>query len=446
MSIIQFLRIFWARRLIVVVAMITAGVGAFIVAQLVQPRYEATARVMLNLVRPDPVTGEILGMAAGAFFDSQVELVKDDSVTGQVAEALGWLTDPAWINAYARRPPTDTRDFRRWLGQQVADGTEVGVNGSVLSITYKSQSPVAARVGAETLRRGLLETSVQQRREGGTKNAKFYEEQANKARDAAEEAQLAKAAYEKESGIIMDGPGDIESDRLNALIGQATAAATPNLNAAAVAAGASTAALQLAQIDAQIAQAAQQLGPNHPQMQELRAKRASVADIAAQERTSARAAAGASSGAGVATLNRLVEAQKARVVGQRDKVEHLRQLQSEVDLRREQYKSAAARAAQYRLESSVIDNNLTALGVVVTPKDPAFPNKKLMVAGALGLGAALGLALSLLLELLNRRVRGIEDLNLSSEVRCVGVISPQREGLLKRLFGGSSTAKSGAAA
>ena len=50
-----------------------------------------------------------------------------------------------------------------------------------------------------------------------------------------------------------------------------------------------------------------------------------------------------------------------------------------------------------------------------------------MVGGALGLGVAMGLALSLLLELLNRRVRGVEDLNLTSEIHCLGVIEQPRK-------------------
>jgi uncharacterized protein involved in exopolysaccharide biosynthesis len=186
----------------------------------------------------------------------------------------------------------------------------------------------------------------------------------------------------------------------------------------------SGAALQLAQIDAEIASASRRLGPNHPQMQELQIRREGVAAVAAQEQSAMRAA---NSGASTAAIiNRELQTQKARVIAQRDKVERLRQLQSEVELRREQYKSAAARAAQFNVEASVSENGLRPLGIVVTPSSPAFPNRTLMVGGAIVLGAALGLAMSLLLELLNRRVRGMEDLNLSSDIHCIGVVEQPR--------------------
>jgi hypothetical protein len=40
----------------------------------------------------------------------------------------------------------------------------------------------------------------------------------------------------------------------------------------------------------------------------------------------------------------------------------------------------------------------------------------------LGLGGGLGLVLAVLVELLNRRVRGIEDLDLDGGVACLAVV------------------------
>jgi uncharacterized protein involved in exopolysaccharide biosynthesis len=248
------------------------------------------------------------------------------------------------------------------------------------------------------------------------KNAAWYSKQAAAARDLAENAETTKAAYEKESGIIMQGrDSDLDSERLAALAGQA---ASPVISMAPQ--GMTPAALSLAQIDSQLADLSQRLGPNHPEMQDLRNRRALVAKVAAQEEASMRATTSGVSGA--AAISRVLQEQKARVIGQRDKVEHLRQLQAEVDLRRDQYRNAAARAAQFLLESAVSSVGLSPIGIVVTPTKPSFPNKPLIVGGAIGLGFVLGIALALLLELLNRRVRGVEDLNLTSEIHCLGVV------------------------
>ena len=147
MSIFQFLRIFVARWLIIVVATVSAAIGAFIVASLVQPRYQAVAQVMLNLSKPDPVTGEKYTLVKGnsAIIDAQKQLILDYRVTGRVVDAFGWLSDPNLIRAYQGRNPTDTREFRRWLSQQVADKTGINFAGTILTISYSAPSAVESR-------------------------------------------------------------------------------------------------------------------------------------------------------------------------------------------------------------------------------------------------------------------------------------------------------------
>jgi protein tyrosine kinase modulator len=419
MHILQFLRIFWARRWLVVIAMVASVIGAWVVLLIVPPRYEATSRVTLNtIVRPDPITGEVTNArTAGAYFDAQIELLKDYGVTGRVVDQSGWLSDPGRIAAYQHRPPSDTRDFRRWLSEQVVGDEKATINGTVLEITYKASTPAMARIGAEVLRQAYLDESLASRRQEAAKNAAFYNQQADAARQLAETAETTKAAYEKSSGIIMQGrESDLDSERLASLAGQSSSG--PSVNIAPPTS--SGAALQLAQIDAMIAEASKRLGPNHPEMQELKLRRSLIANVAAKEAKQAEAVSSGASGA--AALSRALAEQKSRVIGERDKIERLRQLQADVDLRRDQYRSAAARAAQYSVEASVTDVGLTPVGVVVTPNKPAFPNKPLILGGSLGMGFALGLALALLLELLNRRVRSAEDLRLSSDIHCIGIV------------------------
>ena len=434
MNIVQFLRIIWARRILVIVAFVASVLGAYVVATLVQPRYEAVARVNIDILKKDPVAGLNTDIrSAGVYFDAQQQMVKDYSVTGPVVDKLGWLSDPGLIREYQARPATDTRDFRLWLAQRVADRTSTEITAStVLEITFKSPYVLEAKAGAEALRDAYLNAALASKRQNAEKLAAWYNQQSEVARKAADEAESKKAAYEKETGIVMQAEGqDMDSGRLAAL---AAAQGVPNLNAGA-SAGLSSSHIQLAQLDAQISQESKTLGPNHPQMQALMAQRAAIARAAAQEDAQARKIASGESGA--AALSRVMQEEKARVIGQRDKVEKLRQLQSEVDLRRDQYKTTSARAAELALEASLTDPGLTPMGVVLPPTKPAFPNKPLMVGGAGALGIALGLGLALLLELLNRRVRGIEDLNLSSELKCIGVVRAPRPNisLIRRILG-----------
>jgi len=297
------------------------------------------------------------------------------------------------------------------------------VSGTIFEISFSSPYPLEAKTGAEALRQSFIDYTLIAKRQDATKTAQWFLQQADAARKSAEEAQLAKAAYERANGIVMQGDQagsqtDVESARLSALVG--AAAAAPTAAAATPMNLSSQSSLQLAQIDAALSQNAEKLGPNHPQMQQLRAQRALVASVVAKEQAAARA--GPSNTAMVGEIARELQEQKSKVIGQRDKVERLRQLQSEVDLRREQYKKTAERAADLTLEAGVADSGMSPLGVVVIPTKPAFPNKPLILGGAFGLGAGLGLVLAVLVELLNRRVRGVEDLDFEGGLECLAVV------------------------
>src|SRR5438045_1825208 len=104
MSIFQFLRILWARRLIIIGATLSCLIGAGVLIKVSQPRWTGTARVMLNLLKPDPVTNTFMGgPMAKTYFATQQALITDPAVAGKVAEDLGWFSDPGMIRGYRNR-------------------------------------------------------------------------------------------------------------------------------------------------------------------------------------------------------------------------------------------------------------------------------------------------------------------------------------------------------
>ena len=80
------------------------------------------------------------------------------------------------------------------------------------------------------------------------------------------------------------------------------------------------------------------------------------------------------------------------------------------------------RAAQYRQEALLTEVGLRPIGPASTPKSAAFPNYLLIVPGSILLGGGLGVMVALLMELLSRRVRGVEDLESLKDLPVVGVI------------------------
>jgi uncharacterized protein involved in exopolysaccharide biosynthesis len=420
MSITQFLRILWARRWIVVVATVSCVVGAFIVTQIVPPRYQANSRVMMNLVKPDPVTGQVTSpQFARAYTKTQIELIKDEGVAGQVVDDLGWMNAPNLIAEYESRSRGDDRTFRRWLAQRVIDGTTVSAidASNILEIRYTANTPEVSRALADAVREAYIKRSLAFRRDSARRTAEWYSLQAEKAKKTLASAEEAKTAFERANGIVLqDNKTDLDSARLAAL---AASAGAPMV--APMASGPSPAELQLAQVDAAISQASRTLGPNHPDLIAMQQQRAVLARQAAEQRSAANAMAGAAASAARVGAG-MLEAQKSKVIAQRDKVEQLRALQAEVDLRRDQFMKAATRAAELRLEAEAGETGLTALGSAVTPQSPVFPNMPLIMFGSLGAGLGFGVLIALLTELLGRRVRGVEDLSAAIDAPILTVI------------------------
>jgi len=415
MSIFQFLRIFWARWYIIAIAVVTAALGSYIVTELVRPRFEARARVMLNISKPDPITGTSVGGAnMRAYLDTQNALIKGDRVGVYVVDRLGWASDPGLVAQYQARPPSDTRDFRRWLAQKANDRTDVDINGSILVIQFEAPSALEAKIGAEELRRAYLIESLVDRQEYARKYAQRFAQRAEDMKRATEAAELEKAAYERDTGILFsDGGGDSDTQRLRTLEGQVGAASMPTASVQA----ADNFAMAISEIDAAISQAQQSIGPQHPRMLALQQRRQQLIELSQRQTRP-------DNGSGVRDqIAAAYNQQRSKVLGQRDKVERLRQLQNQVDMRRDEYRRMATRAEQLNLEATLADTGSNSLGTVLLPPKPVFPNKALMVGGATALGLGLGFGLALLLELLNRRVRGVEDLDLEGDIHCIGVVA-----------------------
>lgn len=428
MSILQFLRILWGRRILIIAAAISCVIGGFVVTRILPPRWPASSRVMLNMMKPDPVTGLVIsGGATRSYVQTQIELITDYSVAGEVADELGWMSDPTWIAAYQARSKHDKRDFRHWIAQQVTDRTraELVEGSNILEITYQGMTPEQAKAGADALRTAYMNRSLEFRRDEASRNAHWYDAQAVKIQAQLLDAENRKAAYERQNGVVLDDKDvDLDSQRLAVLAQQGAGFEAASM---APSAAPSANAAQLVEVDAQIAQASKNLGPNHPELQALRNKRAALAALVAQEQNAAvRAQAGAAASAaraGANAVDRAIDAQKARVLAQHDKIAQLHQMQTEINRLKELYNRTAQKAAEFQQEAAASIDNITPLGGAVTPKEPSFPNMQLIFGGSLVLGTGFGVLLAILCELFARRVRGAEDLELTTGVPVLAVVN-----------------------
>lgn len=427
MSLTQFFAILTARRWMIIAAVLASLAGAVLVILLVPPRYTADTRVLLDVIKPDPVTGQVMSpQFARAYTQTQIQLIQDSRVAGAVVDELGWSKDPTMLARYA--VPGDPNGARRALAQIIIDRTNAKLleGSNIMEISYTGSSPDAARTVADAIRRAYIHAAVQTKRDAAAESADWYDAQATKAQRLLNIAEDTKAQFERAHGVIMtDDKVDIDSQRLAAL--SASSVSPVVSNAPIMPAGSSTAATELASVDAQIAQVSRTLGANNPVLVQLRQKRVMLNSQVAQERAaSGAAAAAARSAANAANAGTgALQAQKSRVLANSENLAKLRQLQNDVDVRRDQYTKATQAAAQLRAQSATDDAGVTVLSDAVAPESPSFPKLPIVLGGALALGFALGLLAALLTELLNRRLRTVRDLqDVIADVPLLAVIGP----------------------
>lgn len=434
MSLAQFLRILIARRWIIFTTLITCVVVALAVASTLPERYPARARVLLDVVKPDPVTGEMIGPnAARGYIRTQIELIQDYRIAGDVVDKMGWAQNPGLLAAW--QGSTDgTVDFRRWGAQRIIDGTDVNVveGSNILEITYQSPDPELSKQVVTLLRESYIDNSLRFKTDSAGRTADWYREQSDKAQQALAQAEAVKTKFERENNIVVGPNGESEQSNLislQAALMQARGGATAQQSMQSAAVTTSVVdqlKVQLATLNDQIAQAAEKLGVQHPTYKAMISRRNLLNSEISREtsvQNSNRAAVGSAGQRTVATLQREYEAQRVKVLGMKDKFDQLAQLQRDVDLRRSQYEKAAARTADLKLASNVSESGLVVLGDAIGASVPSFPNWPQVWGLSIAFGLGLGLVLAVFTELLKRRIRGTDDLGFASKSPVLAVVA-----------------------
>lgn len=439
MSLIQFLNILLARRMIVLATFLTSLFVAMFVASLLPERYSAKARVLMDIIKPDPVTGQMVsGRDPRMFIRTQIELIQDFRVASDVVDRLGWPSNPAVIAAW-QADTGGVGDIRRWGAQRIIDNTraEVVAGSNILEIGYDAPTPEAARTIAALLRQSYIEGSLRFTTDSAGRNAEWYREQSERALAALQSAEAAKTRFEQENNLVMTANGEAETAKLASLQSALLSARGQQSSQQFAAAQASTTSpvvdqlkIQLATLNDQMEQAAATLGTEHPTYKAMIARQELLERQLQRETSSARAAGAAQSGASrrsVAELEAEYTEQRAKVLGMRSTLDRLGQLAREVELRQGQYQQASTRAAELRLQSNISEGALVILGDPIGANTPSFPKWPQVIGLSAAFGLGLGLVLALVVELLARRVRSPEDLRFASGAPVMAVISDARK-------------------
>lgn len=431
---------FWT--LLIVVAT-TAAVTASL-----PKKYLATVSVVLDYA--EPVLGtEAPSQFSTSYLATQIDIIASPKVARIAAEKLNLASNLAARERFIEE--TDGRGkIEDWLATALLQDMRVipARESRVIDIGFTSLDAKFSADVANAFAQAYIETTLELAVEPARQSAEWFDRQLAELRAHVETAQRRLIEYQKRRGIVAtDASGDLESSRLTALSqqlavaeleAQASAEKVKQMEAL-LARGASPDSLpevmsnvfiqtlksQLIQQQTKLNEVKQQVGRNHPEYQVAQSEvenlnsklMAEMQTVMTGIRNAAKLAAQRKS-----ELAKAIEQRKGEVLEVRGEREELPALMREVDSAQRSYEAALARFNENTLQSRVNRTNVALLTPAVEPIDPSSPRPMLNMALATFLGLFLGVNLSVMTELLRRRVRSAEDLLSAFDIPLLTVL------------------------
>jgi len=446
MSLSQFLYIMRARWNVALLILCLA-VGVAIGVSLILPKqYTATATLVVDQTRPDPVAGTaVAGNPTPAFMATQVDVLKSDRVAQNVIRKIGLADEPSMRERWAKESQGEG-NYDSWLVDRIQYWLEVkpSRDSNVISVSFKDGDPVRAAMVANVFVQSYLDVSLELRVDPARQYSTFFDTRAKELRANVERAQARLSAYQREKGVVIasDGQLDVETARLNEISSQLVAlqAVTAESSGRQYQAQAGAAdRLQevvnnpalaglrgdITRAEAKLQELNSRLGENHPQVVEAKASISSLRTRLDTETRRVTGSLGVSNSINrqrEAEIRTALEVQRARVLRIRTAREEGAVLVRDMDAAQRAYEAVLSRLSQSSLESQTTQSQAYVLAQAVPPFAPSSPNLLRNAVLSIVIGTVLAIAAAILLEYVDRRVRTDDEISEVLGLPLLGIL------------------------
>jgi succinoglycan biosynthesis transport protein ExoP len=440
MNLNQFLSILRARRGLFLAIFLTTIAVALAWVLLRPNYYTARAPILVDIRSQDPLAQpNYQSIVPASYMATQIDIARSDRVAERVVEMLGLEKDPKATDDW-KKATGGRGNMKAWLASDLQAGLDVkpARESNIINVTWTGRTPQQAAQVANAFSQAYLDIALDIKTDPAKKYASWFDEQLKFARDRLEQAQGRLTAYQQKTGVISADGVDMESQRLNELSSQLTmvqgqltdVANKRNAGASSVAETMSSPLINslkadIAKQEARIQEASANLGARHPQMIRMQDELNQMRRRLGQETGSIGSSINTAYEVGRARERELqgaVAAQRARVMQFNRFRDELSVLRKDVDTSQKAYEAVAERASQSKLQALTTQTNIQRLATAVEPLEAKGPTTKVALAVAAFAGLLLALAGAILMELLNRRVRSVDDLSLATHLPILATV------------------------
>lgn len=440
----QILAILWSRRGTALAVFAGVFLAALIVTLFLKPQYTATAQIYINMADPNGATNQIVpGSVARNYVVTQMEAIRSRGTARKVVEIERLASDPVWQQQY-KASGENKVDIADWIAGNLQRGLEVTrqTTSDIISVNYRSGSAETAARFANAFAEGYLRQDVERRSNPAQDLVQWFEERLKTLRDRYAETEKQRSALrleairrgDSDANGVQDGPTSLVSALQTARndVIQARAAlerAQSGQNPPSDNAELLLLRKQQSDIDLALKRELPLLGPTHRRIQNLQSNAEQIQTQIESVVQRLRAEMVADKKRELAAAERRVDEINATLSsdeGQRFEQSKSRAtaaaLDRELESLRSQIDALVQRREKAGVEGAATVGNLSVLSRAATPTGPSWPRIPLVLGVAAGLGLAFGLMLAFLREMLDRRVRCVDDLTGHFNVPVLGVI------------------------
>lgn len=443
MTFAQFLLIIKARRKIAVQTLAVTVITALVLSLLLPKKYVASADVVVDVKSPDPIAGMVLPvMSMQGYMATQIDIINSHKVALKAIESQKFSQNAELVKQW-RDATGGVGQFEDWLADTLSKRLTVKPSreSNLITISYRAPSADFAAAMANAFAQAYIDTTVDLRVTPAVQNSRWFKERLEVMRHDVDVAQQRLSDFRREHGIIGENIQrlDAETAKLNDLSAQLSMAMAQNADTGTKDGESRTSELpeviqnpliqtlksNLATARAKLQDSSTTLGKNHPAYQQLEAQ---VTQLEAELNEQIRRISSSitvSNDLGkrkLITLQKESDDQKQRVIELNAQRDEMAVLQAAVDTAQRGLEAVTQRYVSTNLEAQSSVTNVSLLSAAVPPLSAAFPNIPLNLLLSLFVGGGLGIAMAFVLELLDRRVRGTQDLAAATSLPVLGTV------------------------
>ena len=466
MNLQQFLLALRARFGVFFMVFAATVLAAAAVSLLLPKSYKATASLLVNPNKDEQSLSNVLHplvlpQERLSYMQTQMDIITSEKVARKVVQDLKLAESPSTRAAFEKEAGEGS--IEDWLADALLKKLKVETSRSdVIQVSFSSADPRLSALVANAFAKAYSDTMLELRVEPTREAAAWFDEQLKSLRANLEDTQARLTDYQRKQGIISaDERYDVENARLGELSSQLVKAQEQAFDLETrerqardfLKRGASPDKLpdvlsnayiqklkgDLVRGEAKLQELSTEYGVNHPQYQRQVSENRSLREKLEVEMKAVVAGMENSkqqSRQREAELRKALAAQRERLLEIKGDRNELTVLTRNAETAQRTYEAAMQRSVVSKVESRASQGTVALLDSAVAPRRPSQPKIVLNIILSALVGTMLGIGLVMLMEMFDRRVRSLRDLDLDVPLLAVlNTWQPARDPLLGRPSG-----------